>query len=162
MTIQEKKCFKCQAIKPLEDFYKHPQMADGRVNKCKECNKKDVRENRADKAEYYRDYDKSRAMLENRVAARLAYQKTAAGKIAISKAEKKYRNRFPIKYAAHRLVGNYRRDGKLIAQPCEECGSTYRIHAHHDDYAYPIDVRWLCAAHHSQWHKKHGEALNAR
>lgn len=40
-----KKCFKCQQEKPLIDFYKHPQMPDGHVNKCKFCNKKDVTEN---------------------------------------------------------------------------------------------------------------------
>lgn len=41
----KKQCFKCSEIKDLTDFYKHPQMPDGRVNKCKECNKNDVKEN---------------------------------------------------------------------------------------------------------------------
>ena len=143
MTIQAKKCFKCEAVKPLEDFYKHPKMADGRVNKCKECNKLDVRNNRVDKVEYYREYDRQRGNRQK------------------PEYEKKYRKRFVMKYAAHVLVGNRVRDGKMKRKPCEQCGKNESIHAHHDDYAFPLTVRWLCAAHHSQWHKEHGEGKNA-
>lgn len=45
MEHMQKQCFKCKQSKSLEEFYKHPEMTDGRVNKCKECSKIDVKEN---------------------------------------------------------------------------------------------------------------------
>ena len=46
------------------------------------------------------------------------------------------------------------RSGRLTRQPCERCGAT-PAHAHHDDYLKPLDVRWLCVAHHMQHHRDH-------
>ena len=41
-----KKCIRCGIDKELNDFYAHPQMQDGHLNKCKECCKEvaDIRE----------------------------------------------------------------------------------------------------------------------
>ena len=37
-----KNCFKCNTTKDIDDFYEHPQMGDGHLNKCKDCTKADV------------------------------------------------------------------------------------------------------------------------
>lgn len=55
-----KQCFRCKDTKSLEEFYKHPGMLDGRLNKCKECNKKDVSDNYKKRHEQYVRYDRKR------------------------------------------------------------------------------------------------------
>ena len=159
----EKQCFKCGEVKPLADFYKHSRMADGHVNKCKSCNKKDVKENREKRIEYYSEYEKNRARLPHRVEARMLYSQTPEGKMAASRAKKKYCESNPIKRAAQIMAGNAVRDGR-IEKPdsCSECGAKpKRLHGHHDDYAKPLEVRWLCPMCHRDWHEENGEGANA-
>ena len=38
-------------------------------------------------------------------------------------------------------------------KPCAVCGSKKFVHAHHDDYSRPLDVKWLCAMHHVKEHR---------
>ena len=157
--IASKVCFKCGVLKPLTEFYKHKAMADGHVNKCKECNKKDVKQNRKDKSEYYKEYDKNRDQTPERKALKEAYAK-GKGKDKASEAKKRYIEKNPKKRSAHIAVGNALRDGKLVKQPCQVCGSV-NVHAHHCDYDKPFDVLWLCPLHHEAWHQEHGEGLNS-
>lgn len=136
-----KTCFKCGIEKPLNEFYKHKQMKDGHVNKCKECNKKYVSEHRIKNIDRIRAYDRDR------------------GNRQTTEYRDKYKRLYPNKYRAHTIVSNAIRDKKLFTEPCEICKKEV-VHGHHDDYLKPLNVRWLCAAHHSQWHAANGEGLN--
>lgn len=49
-------------------------------------------------------------------------------------------------------VGHAIRDGKLTRQPCEICGEE-PAEAHHDDYNFPLKIRWLCKNCHAEWHR---------
>lgn len=136
--MKEKKCFRCGEDKPLSAFYKHKQIADGHLNKCKECTKKDVQENYRSNIDHYTEYERERYCREERKQQAATYQRNR-------------RKRNPEKYQAHNAVNNAMRDGRLERQPCEVCGSLIS-QAHHDDYSKPLDVRWLCFKHHREVH----------
>ena len=139
----EKECFKCRETKPLSEFYKNKLMKDGHVNKCKYCNKLDTSNYRLKNIDKIREYDRSRGGRQD-----ADYLKS-------------WRAEYPNKYKAHNMVNNQKRANNLFESPCEICNSTDVV-AHHDDYLKPLNVRWLCQAHHKQWHVKNGEGLNAK
>lgn len=154
-------CKSCGHGKPIDQFYKHPGMKDGRLNKCAECIKVEVKENRRKKIDYYKSYDNARASRPDRVEARRKYSETSSGKRATAAAKTRYIERNPVKRAVHIITGNAIKSGRLVKQACEVCGSDI-VHAHHDDYAYPLQVRWLCPEHHAEWHKTNRAMLQGK
>lgn len=136
-----KKCFKCGVERPLSEFYKHSKMADGHLNKCKECAKNDVRVHRKNN-DSVREYDRSRGNRQG------------------SDYVREYRVRYPNKYKAHNAVNNAIRRGDIVKPDMCDCGSNFHLEAHHDDYSKPLEVRWMCSVCHKRWHAKNGEALN--
>lgn len=54
------------------------------------------------------------------------------------------------KLVARMAVRNALRRGELRKGACF-CGTT-RVDAHHEDYARPLDVTWLCRTHHVETH----------
>lgn len=147
----QKQCFKCGRTLDLSEFYKHPNMADGHLNKCKECARKYSIKNRNDKIDYYREYDKKRMYAPQRIKAREEYAKSEAGKKVRYKTTKKYRTKHPERAKI------YRDCEKTLNNPhiCSQCGGDIMVEAHHDNYNEPFKVRWLCRLCHRQWHKTH-------
>jgi len=146
-----KRCFKCWQVKPTDDFYSHPNMTDGHLNKCKDCARADVRARRLEQVERWRAYDRERANVPHRVLMRLEYTKSLAGKAAHGRASSRYQVSNPEKRRAHIIVGNAIRAGRLVRGRCEVCGG--RGQAHHDDYSRPLEVRWLCPKDHKLVHQ---------
>jgi predicted signal transduction protein with EAL and GGDEF domain len=56
------------------------------------------------------------------------------------------------KIAAHSAVAAAVKSGRLERLPCEVCGAA-ESEAHHDDYARPLAVVWLCPEHHGERHR---------
>lgn len=161
-----KKCFKCGIEKELTEFYKHPAMADGTVNKCKECNKKDVRDNRSDKLEYYQDFDRNRFNANERSTKQgkvrsIKFQDDLEYREERLQWQRDFRKRDPNRYGARGAISNALRDGK-IKRPdcCEHCGdSEKKIQGHHWSYLpeHWLDVIWLCTSCHGKEHKRLNE-----
>lgn len=97
--------------------------------------------------EYYRRdpqriRDYANASRERRIEAVRAYDR-ARGHRSYGAEKDLARNK--LRYALER--------GVLERQPCEVCGDP-KTDGHHDDYAKPLEVRWLCRVHHMALHRK--------
>lgn len=141
-----KVCFRCGIPQLLVDFYAHKGMADGRLGKCKSCCKKESNKHRSDNIEKVKAYDRGRGNIPSRVKARKIYQKNNPDKFA--EANDRWIKKNPEKRKAQHIFSNARRYKKIKKTACEICGGWSRVEAHHDDYAKPLEVRWLCKKHH--------------
>lgn len=129
--VAMKACVICGETKPLSDFYKHPNMADGRLNKCKKCHIARNKDNQA----AYRHSDSYAARKGEWIATRV--------------------NKDRLEQEARQALYNAIRRGEIKKAPaCWYCGSTDRIEGHHADYARPLDVIWLCRKCHARVHRE--------
>jgi hypothetical protein len=132
-----KPCRECGEIKPLSEYYTHPTMADGHLNKCIRCVKIRVGIHREKNIERIRKYDIDRSKLPHRI-----------------KLREEINDKYPIKQKrAKSLVNSALRSGRLERKPCCVCGNK-KVHAHHSDYSKPLSVIWICCPHHGQLHAR--------
>lgn len=130
-------CRVCGSVKPAAEFYPRQLRTCGTIGECMECTKQRVRRHRAAN-DNVRAYDRERAKTPERIAHR-------------AKVSREWRQQNPQAYKAQTAVGNALRDGRLQRGECLFCGGR-GDHAHHRDYARPLDVIWLCARCHHRLH----------
>lgn len=133
-----KRCICCGRTLALAEFYLHKQMADGHLNKCKECCKRHANERRWANLEEARERDRQRGKNPKRRAAHVA---------SATKYSKANPTKSRVRYKVYKAI----KAGKLVRKPCEVCGAL-NTHAHHHDYSKPLDVKWLCPACHAKVH----------
>jgi len=75
-------------------------------------------------------------------------------KAALSMLNRKYKLDNPEKTQAHIIINRLIKKGLIFRGICEKCGEG-DAQAHHDDYNFPLKIRWLCRTHHGEFHRNH-------
>lgn len=139
--MKKKRCFKCGRKKLLKEFYKHSQMADGHLNKCKVCTRKDVSD--------YSKTEKGRltSFIRGKQPGRKAYRADHL---------RRYRKKYPEKNRARWKLREAVKRGEVKKGPCEMADDTCSgiIEGHHEDYNRPLEATWLCTKHHKEWERR--------
>lgn len=136
-----KACSVCSQTKPLDGFGVRSASPDGRTAACRDCLKE------RDRARYPKERSTRLRRMRDYAA--------GPGKDKCNAAKRNWIERNQEKRAAHILLNNALRSGRIERKPCEVCESP-DTEAHHDDYTKPLDVRWLCDEHHKQHHHQEG------
>ena len=131
-----KTCRGCRIIKQEEEFYVHLEMASGRLNKCKECVKKQVRKYVRENADMLSEREKKR------------YQRRRKDPMFRQKRADYLRQwRTPETMQAHNITARKLKNSK--PENCERCKIRPAQMAHHPDYSKPNKVNWVCYRCHS-------------
>jgi len=126
--VKTKVCPKCGVRKSMATgFYQCSARYDGVSSHCMVCHRKVTKE----------------------------YDHTDKGKMAIRKRAVKAQAIRPHKLLAGKMVREAVRRGVLVRPDiCPNCGRTVKTQAHHEDYAKPLEVTWLCSLCHKMRHGK--------
>lgn len=134
-----KKCFKCKKKKPLNEFYKHPKMPDGHLNKCKDCTKMDVSDN------YEKNVLKPGFIEKERKRGRNKYRRLYVG---TGRAKPENNKRYAVKYP-EKILAQYA--SAKLKKPANSKG----LEKHHWSYLeeHFKDVVWLLKKDHMKSHR---------
>ena len=146
-----KTCTKCKKRRSLSRFFRNRTCKDGLSVYCKECQKAATDD--------WRIRNKQRISTVNRIWYRNNIKHHAAqtkqwkqnNRDRVCEGAARQRVRWPEKVAARQAVSDALRAGRMVRQPCAQCGKP-NAHAHHPDYSEHLYVVWLCRKHHAEAH----------
>ena len=141
--MKVKNCIICGTLKPLDDYYKHPQMGDGHLNKCKDCTKGHTKE-RIKKLSNNQDWLKSEKERNRLKYHRLNYRgkhKPTTEQKALT--QKRYELKYPEKQKASQKLNSI----KMTNTP-----GTHRHHWSYNEQHY-LDIIPLTIEQHNLAHR---------
>jgi len=130
-------CPECKKAYRLEWAAAHPGYFAQKTREWAERNPDKVAENNKRRSEKYH-----------------ANKPPKIDRTPLTTAERKqrYYEKYPIKAEARKIYKYALKTGKLVKEPCCVCGAL-EVDGHHEDYYKPLEVVWLCRAHHAETHK---------
>ncbi len=139
-----KVCFKCNTNKPLSDYYRHAQMGDGHLNKCKDCTKKDSmgRYEELKDDQTFRDSERTRG--RKKYHRLYKYDPSTVNNVEKRKKRMRWIEKYPEKAAAASAVQSERKKSNIKG-----------VHCHHWSYQieHQKDVIHLQAKEHYKAHR---------
>lgn len=137
-------CGVCKDFKPYDEFYKNRRTILGITQDCKKCHcKVSIKTRNKDTA-----HENNRKYMERARKKNIEIFRERERKYSLNRSKDE-------KYWARKELNNAVKRGDILKPDiCEECGRKARITAHHEDYAKPLSVKWLCYKCHGKKHRK--------
>lgn len=153
------KCSTCKQRLEAENFYNNRSRPNGLHTECKPCAlSRSFQYRNSERGKLItKIYEQSEHGKIVHKRAKKKYLQTEKGKMSMIRDTQKAKEKYPEKFVARKAVYGAIRSGKLKKRnSCEIChnGPTQ---GHHEDYAKPLDIIWLCSRCHTTLHKQYKE-----
>jgi ribosomal protein S27AE len=183
--LKTKRCPKCGVAKAVSEFGRRGKYwkswCRGCRNKCDKeryarCPEVRAQKSATDKRRYAnpevrarksaigkRRYANPEVRVRQRAAAKRRYAEVKESPVLLKRrheqnntSNRKWCAENSEKCSAQRKVRDAVKTGEVVKPSfCSSCGKRRVLNGHHDDYAHPLDVRWLCNSCHGKEHRKY-------
>ena len=142
----------CNIEKPLSEFYRNRTKPLGRSYYCKSCDDEKKRQKGPCTQRWRKWAERNREHVNAYAREYQRRRRKERPDVYREYAQKRYRD--PRERARWELRNAVKAGRITKPDHCEECGQIGRLHGHHEDYARPLEVVWLCPECHRNKHKQ--------